>query len=94
MFRRLRLLLSVRRLALQHRRQYFVRPVRSKVYNWCSVNLKVEESRSGPQVSVGKALQPVLLFKAERIERLVRRPDDDEVNEDVNDDDNYEEDDL
>ena len=52
--------------------------------------MKVEESRSGPQVSVGKALQPVLLFKAERVERLVRRPDDHEVNED----DNYEDDDL
>ena len=51
--------------------------------------MKVEESRSGPQVSVGKALQPVLLFKAERVERLVRRPDDDDVedNEDDNDDD-------
>ena len=52
--------------------------------------MKVEESRSGPQVSVGKALQPVLLFKAERVERLVRRPDDDDVedNEDDNDGDN------
>ena len=51
--------------------------------------MKVEESRRGPQVSVGKALQPVLLFKAERVERLVRRPDDDdEVNEDDNDGDN------
>ena len=51
--------------------------------------MKVEESRRGPQVSVGKALQPVLLFKAERVERLVRRPDDDDVedNEDDNDDD-------
>ena len=49
--------------------------------------MKVEESRSGPQVSVGKALQPVLLFKAERVERLVRRPDDDDDDED-NDDDN------
>ena len=51
--------------------------------------MKVEESRSGPQVSVGKALQPVLLFKAERVERLVRRPDDDDVedNKDDNDDD-------
>ena len=51
--------------------------------------MKVEESRSGPQVSVGKALQPVLLFKAERVERLVRRPDDDDDgdNEDDNDDD-------
>ena len=52
--------------------------------------MKVEESRSGPQVSVGKALQPVLLLKAERVERLVRRPDDDDDgdNEDDNDDDN------
>ena len=52
--------------------------------------MKVEESRRGPQVSVGKALQPVLLFKAERVERLVRRPDDDDVedNEDDNDGDN------
>ena len=52
--------------------------------------MKVEESRNGPQVSVGKALQPVLLFKAERVERLVCRPDDDDDgdNEDDNDDDN------
>ena len=70
--------------------------------------MKVEESRSGPQVSVGKALQPVLLFKAERVERLVRRPDDDDVedneddngddneddNDDDNEDDNYDDDDL
>ena len=65
--------------------------------------MKVEKSRSGPQVSVGKALQPVLLFKAQRVKRLVRRPDDDEVDKDDNDnndddedneDDNYDEDDL
>ena len=53
--------------------------------------MKVEKSRSGPQVSVGKALQPVLLFKAERIERLVRRPDDDDGED--NDDDNVDDDD-
>ena len=56
--------------------------------------MKVEESRSGPQVSVGKALQPVLLFKAERIERLVRRPDDDDgednADDNVDDDDDHE----
>ena len=54
--------------------------------------MKVEESRSGPQVSVGKALQPVLLFKAQRVKRLVRRPDDDDDEED-NGDDNGDDDD-
>ena len=37
-------------------------------------------------------MQPVLLFKAERVERLVRRPDDDDDEED-NDDDNDDDDD-